>query len=446
MTVEQFWTSPAIRWVLWTAGVIVVALAASYLVPPFVSLLREARTEFATLRARVSTWAERVTGGRWNAFWDRSCREPMEPVLAGLARIEDAARTMGTEEVATLERLDAHLSEQMRLLRAAAAPNPIPTANDRARITRVIAAGGIGSLFGLALLALALGGINAALLSEFLREFIGVRSPIPTLFPELQMGHVLAVLFFVLEVASGWLIHRYGPDEQDEIEGEPRRPRSFATRFFFVASWGLLVSLGLIELIAYAVLSDRLNIPAQLRITSDSPFFGLTRFFFAGFGVALTAALAGIGHAAAETMQKLRHARVERRLLRALERRDDLVASNVERVRRDVTAIRDAAKGLPDNVAQSFQERLGLKHRYPGVPLALYAATVQTIASTEPSAVATMVAPDFERPPAPPVRTGTHVIADMGVQLAILVVLLVVSILTAMQTVAWLGSRTGPLP
>jgi hypothetical protein len=445
MIVQQFWTSPALRWVLWTAGIIVVALAASFLAPPLVALLREARAEFAALRTRASTWAERVTSGRWAAFWDRSCHEPLEPVLAGLARIDETARTMGTEEVATLQRLDAHLSEQMRLLRAAAAPNPIPTASDRARVTRVIAAGGFGSLLGLALLALALGGINAALLSVFFREFIGVRSPIPTLFPELQMGHVLAVLFFVLEVASGWLIHRYGPEERDDVEDGPPRTRSFATHFFFVASWGLLVSLALIELIAYAVLSDRLNIPAQLRIASDSPFYGLTRFFFAGFGLALTAALAGIGHAAAETMQKMRHARVERRLLRALERRDDLVASNVERVRRDVTAIRDAATGLPDNVAQSFHERLGLRHRYPGVPLALYAATVQSVVSTEPSTVAAFVPPDFVRPPAPPVRTWPQVMADLCVQLAILAVLLIVSILTAMETVAWLGSRTLPL-
>jgi hypothetical protein len=441
--VTQFWTSPVVQRVLWGLAIFAAALIISYLVPPLVALLREARHALAAFRERILAWASRVTDGRWSAFWHSRQAEPLEPVLAGLGRIDATARTLGAEQVGVLQRLDTSLAEQMRLLRAAAAPNPVPAASDRSRITATIASSGVGKLIGLVFLAGALGLINATLLSVFFREFIGARSPIPTLLPELQIGHVLAALFFILEVASGYFIHQSASDQR--VEGEAPRLQTRSSRVFQGGWWVLLGALVIVELVAYAVLSDRLNIPAQLSIPADSPFFGFTRFFFAAFGLALTCGLAGVGHELAESLERRRLAAAERRLLRALERRDDLVANNVDRVRKDVEAIRNAAHALPESVASRFQEDLGLQHRYPGAPIALYAATVQVVSSVEPSSATALTVPGVTAPGLPPLRSRSQVLGDLAVQLTFVTVLVLVSWLTFVEIVTWLGGRPGAL-
>jgi hypothetical protein len=374
---DHFWELPAIRWGLWAIGILVAALIVSYLSPPLGTVLHDARAALTGFRLRLGLWADNVIRPRWNQFWHDRGAEPLEPVLAGLARIDGAARTLGREQVAALEALDQRLSAAVGLLTRAAAPRA-PEMADRDRITRALAGGGIMRIVVLAVFSVIVGLTNAALLNVFFREFLGTRSPIPTLLPALQIGHVLSALVFLIEMGTGWFIHDNGPEVHDE-NGElvPRR-RTTANRFFYVGAWSALAFLALVELFVYAVLSDRLEIAKQFNLTSDSPMYPVARFFFALFGLALTIVLSAIGHALAEAFEKRKRAAAERTLLNALERRDETIVTNVQRVRESLEGIATAAGRLPSAVAETFREELRLDQAYPGAPVSLFVATVQT--------------------------------------------------------------------
>lgn len=444
-TVVQVLNSPAARWALLGVASLLGALIVSYLVPPIVALLREARAALAILRRQLGAWADRVTGGRWEAFWAARGTEPREPVLAGLARIDRTAGTLGHEQIRTLEELDRRLTDQMRLLRAAAAPDPVPIVATRERITRSIAAAGLGLVTALIVMTLLFGLANAALLNIFFREMLGARPILPTFSEALQIGHFLAFLFFMGEVASGVLIYSFGPDDEEPLEGEPVRRRTGTDKFFQGVGWFLLAALASVELWAYATLSDRLNLPAQLRIAPDSPFYQFGRFFFAFFGVGLTGALSACGHKLSATFHRRARAKVERRLLRALERKDDTIVDHVERVRAGVVAINEAAGEMPTAVAQSFHDALGLSQLYPGSPSAVHAAAVQTLSSTEPPKATALMAPGLMPPGPPPARTRSQVLGDLAVDLLIMVVLCTMTALTLLEAFHWVAGPLTPM-
>jgi hypothetical protein len=443
--VTQLWNSPAFERTLWGLAVIVGALIISFVAPPLIAVLRDARTALAATRARVGSWVKGVISSLWDKFWTARQYEPREPVLAGLGRIDQAARSLGSVQVAALRTLDQHLDGHVQLLRKAVAPQA-PTAPDRERMTRVLSAGGVMKLLFLALIAIAVGLTNAALLNVFFREFLGTQSPVPTLFPALQIGHVIAALLFLLELSTGVLIYWFGPDTHSELDDFEVRTRTGAHRFYYVGAWGGLVFFALVELVAYAVLSDRLDIPQQLKISADNLLYPLMRYFFATFGLALTILLSALGHALAETFADRKRATVERRLLRAIERHDETIVKNVERVRTSLKAISELAAGFPSGVAQSFQDALQLDQPYPGAPVALYAATVRVLASTDPAASSSLSRPGFEPPLPPPIRNNAQIVGDLGVSLVLLAVLGIVSWLTAVEIVTWLRAAGNSVP
>jgi hypothetical protein len=414
----------------------------SLLAPPLRGLLAEAGDALAKLRSRLGVWTNHAVGDRWREFLRGQGAEPREPVLAGLRRIDEAAHSLGDEQIRRLEDLDAKLAEHGRLLQQVLPPDVVRSAPavTEAPSAKPVSHEGLGTIAALLLLALALGGINATLLSVFFREFIGARSPLPALFPELQMGQVLAVLFFILEVASGWLIFRFGPiGHDDAVEGG--RKRTGPEIFFYGSAWVLLASLATIETIAYAVLSDRLNIPLQLKIAPESAFYGITRYFFALFGVGLTLALAAVGHGVADAQQRRRRSRAERRRFRA----HATLAVDAARARACVTAIRQAANDLPASVAQALRDALNLSQPYPGSLSDLYAAAVAVVYSTAPGTTPGIIAPGLPCVEPPPVRTPTQVLADLCVHLAMGIVLGVITVLSALEVRAWVAARPTPL-
>lgn len=439
----EWFGSPAWQRAFWALAIIAASVIASFLAPHFVALLDDGRTALTRLREQLLTWMQRAVVDRWHVFWQAHMAEPREPVLAGLRRIDEAALGLGRDQVQSLQRLEVRLADHLKILRAATAPAEVARLSDGERIARAISDGGVGTIVFLVLLATVLGVINAALLSVFFREFLGARALLPTLLPALQLGHFLAMLFFVFEVASGWLIYRLG--RRETVEGEQASAGGSRTQtFFYGVLWFVLVVLALMETVAYAVLSDRLNIPQQFALTPDSPFYGLLRFFFAFFGTALSAVLGIIGHSLGESLHRRARAKVEQRLLRALERRDETVATSVERVRTSLVAIQQAADGIPVSVARTFQEELGLEHAYPGTPLMLHLATVSAVSSTEPSTARALTTPGAAVP-LPPMRTRTQVLGDLLARLAIGLVLVFVAALTTLEVVAWITLQPTPL-
>jgi hypothetical protein len=443
--VTQLWNSSTFQWALWVLAVIAGALIVSFIVPPLNAVLRDGRATLAAGRARITAWTKSVVGPLWMNFWLARQNEPREPVLAGLKRIDDAARGLGTDQVAALRALDDRLSGHVQVLSRAVAPK-MPVGQDRERITRALASGSFLKIIWLIFISMALGLTNAALLNVFFREFLGTRAPVPTLFPSLQIGHVIAALLFLAELATGVFIYWFGPETEDETEDLPPRRRTAAHKFYYVGAWGALAFLAILELVAYAVLSDRLDIPAQLKMSPDGPMYPLVRYFFATFGLALTIILSAIGHALAETFAERKRASVERRLLRAVEKREETIVTNVQRVRESLEAISELSKRLPVAVAQQFHEALQLDQPYPGAQQALYAGTIKVLASGNPSGTADVIAPEGSLASRPSIRDRTQVVGDIAISLVLLAVLLIVAWLTTLEVVIWLGGLNASVP
>ena len=161
---------PAIQWALIALGIIVAALIVSFVVPPIIGILRDIRSALSALSDRVAKWAREIVVPLWDAFWRRRKRDPREPVLAGLNRVNQAARTLGADQVASLRQLDENLEGHVRLLSRVVTPEA-PSAVDRERMTRVLVSGGIMKLVFLSVVSIAVGITNAALLNVFFREY-----------------------------------------------------------------------------------------------------------------------------------------------------------------------------------------------------------------------------------------------------------------------------------
>jgi hypothetical protein len=440
MATPGSWTDTALFWSLWVAAAVLTAVVLSHLSPRLIAIFRDLAQTLADARIALTKKMEEFVAPRWQAFWHRRTREPLEPVLAGLARINRAAANLGQAQIARLAEHDNELAGRLDSLKSAAAPRP-PDIDDRQRITRSIASGGIGKLFVLAFFAIVVGATNAALLNVFFREFLGTRSPIPTLLPSLQLGHVLAALFFLIEIGTGVFIHAYGAEKVSGEASIVRTARTDAHRFYYAGAWGALAFLALVELFAYAVLSDRLEITRQLSIASDSPMFPIARFFFATFGLALTLILSAIGHSFAEAVEHWKRARVERQLVRALERRDESIVRNVQQVRESLDGIAKTAAALPPSTAESFSNHLHLRDPFPGAPTALYLGTMQVLGDVEPEARALVTTNTSVLTPR--IRTSTQVIADIAVGLVALAAVATAAVLVASQSIAWLVATAG---
>jgi hypothetical protein len=441
----QLESLPVLQWTLWALAIIVGALIVSFLVPPLVGILRDMRETLSRMRRTVAAWAREIVVPLWDNFWLRRERDPREPVLAGLNRVNLAARNLGAEQVASLRQLDESLENHVRLLSRAITPEAVSDV-DRERMTRALVSGGVLKLLFLGLISVAVGLTNAALLNVFFREFLGTRSPVPTLFPGLQIGHVIAALLFLLELSTGVLIYWFGPDAHDDVGDLKVQHRSAPHRVYYAGAWGGFVFFALVELVAYAVLSDRLSIPQQLQIPVTSVMYPLMRYFFATFGLALTILLSALGHELAETFAQRKRASVERGFLRAMEKRDESIVRNVQRVRQAMQAITELAGGLPKAVATSFQNELQLLQPFPGAPVALYGGTVKVLASTEPTGASALAVPGLLLPEPPPIRDRTQIVGDLAINLTLLAVLGVVTWLTAGEIVRWLTNESSPVP
>jgi hypothetical protein len=437
---QQNIQSPATQRVLWylaiLVGGIIAALVISFLVPPIVALLKEVESTLRNAYRRLLEWPGAACGPRVRQFFDALKDEPRQPVLARLERLDAAARHLGDRQISRLERLDNQMRDNLTVLRVASAPNPLPQDEDQKRIARAIAGGSLMSIVGLGFLAFALGGINSFLLSVFFREVLPTGRLLPYPLPDIQAGNILAIIFFIVEVSTGWMIYRNAhPQATDDSAAIQQSTTEVVFKAF---PWLMLATLAIIETGAYALLSVQIGLPKLLNVPPTSAFFGILQYFFAFFGFALTCGLASIGHALADAQRRWREARVERQILDALQKRDKVLIQVVERIRQNVMQIREAAALIPDSIASEFIRVLGVdRSKYPGAPLALYQGIIETLSSPEPSTRTALAAQPIVSLRRPSVRSKTQVIADLGLCFSAALILVVVGTLTGVEIAQW---------
>ncbi len=440
----EWFGSATVARVIWVLAVFLAFLVVSLLVPRLLVVLAECREGLATLRRTVATWGRNLVASRWASFWRERGAEPQEPVLAALERIDAAARTLGHDQIDRLGGLQTRLEREMAVLREASVPDQVSAGAVRDHLAASISAGGVSTIVALVLLAVALGIPNATLLSLFFKEVLGTGAVLPTLLPQLQIGHVFALLFFVVEVASGWLIYRSSHRSGTAGTAGAPQPATGPELFFRGIGWFVLFALAIIETMAYAVLSDRIDLPGLLHIPPSSAFFGFTRYFFALFGCAITLGLAAIGHSLGEALASRRQANAHRRIARVIQKREADRVRSVERVRDCVKVIREVAEGMPMSVATAFADALRIHDPYPGTPLLLHAATGAAVTSTDPERAKALLAPGVAVPQ-PPVRTATQVTADLVLYVVAGVVLVAVGWLTTSEVMYAVAPNTRPL-
>lgn len=411
--------------VLWIAAGVLIAVVASvvlsFLVPRINSVLAEVLDLFRAAGTRVAASFGLYLTPRIGDFWTRRVAEPRRPVVAEIERVASAIETIGTTQV---DRISALNEEVLRRAHALRAIGIATEEGSRIDPSTLAARAQIGSPWAIVLalaIAFAVGGVNAFLLNIFFRETIGSYRLLPYPLPDLQASLVIAVLFFALEVAIGWFIYIGGrkTNAADDPEGalHERSTSEVVMRSF---PWLGLAALLLVEVMAYSVLSVRIDMPSKLKMAADSPFVGLAKYFLALFGAAITATLAYVGHLLAKSVFLFRSSAAQRGMLAALKSIHS-AGDEVRKTQQAVAAIKAEVEGFQPNLAASYRESLELVRR-------------DSVLSTsiQESIAAANTGPTSEGHPAGrAIRTRTQVIADFLLFAVVLVVLVVVYWLTA---------------
>ena len=439
--------SPTTQRVLWSIFIaltfIVVAIVLSMLAPRILPILEELRESLGRARREVGERSRRFFADRWAAFWTARTNEPREPVVAELRQLGGAVSDIGGQQVRTMVALERRLGEHIAVLNKIGASTDIQGKPEQERIAKSVSGGSVTAIIFTVLLAVVFGAVNSFLLSVFFTETLPSYRLLPYPLPNIQAAHVLAILFFVLEVAIGWSIFRNSARAERTDQGAKR---ASGTNLVFTAiPWAMLVALLIVETIAYAVLSVRIDIPTALGLTATSAFYGIARYFLAIFGFCITGLLAYLGHAIAESIDEYRRARVERSIVRALEKGQKSSLTHAEAMRETAAQIRDTAAGMPTRIAEDFRDAVGPVAQGSSLPEMVQGAVVAAISASDPPAATALVPAGTAVPRFPAVRTRTQVLADLFVHTLLLAVLGTLAALTVLEVYEYAANLTPPL-
>jgi hypothetical protein len=293
-------------------------------------------------------------------------------------------------------------------------------------------------LITLALLSVVMGLVNASLLGIFFVEVIGPESIFKYPLPNIPRGYVLAGLMFIIEVASGWAIFRSGVRAQRAQER-----RGAGASFFRAAPWVLLFALAIVEVAAYSLLSQRVELARRLGVEPSSPMYGLAQYFLAFLGLGLTLLLAYLGHAIAEGLDERRRSKIARDLVRAIKRGKSTAVQQAERLKELLGRCVEVARGMPVSVPEEFQRGLGTQVEKEAALQTARRAIVAAVASAEPDEARRSLLESSETPQYIRVRSESQVWADLFFNILFLAILVTVFVLTSVEALDYLGS--GPV-
>jgi hypothetical protein len=437
--VELITASPTMQRVLWMSASIVGAIAATLLFsvirPRLEPLLSDVRARMRAIRSEVPAIAARVIGGRWSTFLDARAHEPRTPVVTELAHLSKAVETIGVRQVEALRGIEERVGQHVTALQTLTAPQHQGDAQPQ-DVAEAVSSTSIAGLIALILLSLAMGAVNASLLGIFFVEVIGPVSIFKYPLPNIPLGFVLALLMFIVEVASGWAIYR---------SGMRARGGGAGAGFFRGAPWALLLALAIVEIAAYSLLSQRVDLPHRLSLDPNGPMYGLAQYFLAFLGLSLTLLLAYLGHAIAEGIDERRRTKVARDVVRAMRRGKRTAVEHAEKLAELLGRCAQTARSLPTSVPEEFQRGIGGVEVKEAALQTVRRATILTVASAEPEEIPDgLLDPNESRPTGIRVRTESQILADMLADALLFAILAIVFTLTSLEVVAYLEG--GPIP
>ncbi|MGH2660120.1 MAG: hypothetical protein ACRDHS_10765, partial [Actinomycetota bacterium] len=225
-------------------AIIVLAVLAgswllSFVAPGVVRILDATRNAMRGVRHKVQTELLPALGGKVERFWQSQSIEPRAPVAVELRRLADAVENAGSQEIGNLQELQGAISRDLDLLNglSLAPSGGVDLDAHKLREGANRAKESLWLALLLLFLTLAFGATNSFLLNLFFRETLGSFRVLPTVFPDLQASHVLAVLIAIMEVAAGVVLHL-----TEEAGAE-----SGTSRFMRMVPWMGILALMLVE-------------------------------------------------------------------------------------------------------------------------------------------------------------------------------------------------------
>ncbi len=397
----------------------------SFLSPGVVRILEATRNAIRGVRLKVQTDLLPVLGGRVERSWQSQSMEPRAPVAAELRRVADAVEHAGSHQIGALRDLQTRISDDLALVQTISlAPREGADLDlQKLREGAHKARENLWLAFLLLFLTVAFGTTNSFLLNLFFRETLGPVRVLPTLFPDLQASHILAVLMAVMEVAAGIVLHL-----TEEVGTD-----SGTARFMRTVPWLGVFALMLVEIVAYALLSSRIDLATRLSLSSTSAFYGIVQYFLAFFGAVITLLLFALGYQLWKSWQGYLSGRRDTHALRGLgsySKSLQAIKGKVERLGARFDQLKQHVASFEADLLHSFQNAIG----------------VRSEASNVAAQVRDALVPMFEahgskgKSEPPVVRSRSQMTADFLVNLLLLLLWVILLYLNAENVRSYLGS------
>lgn len=254
-----------------------------------------------------------------------------------LERLSEALERLGDREIATLERLEARLASGARALTRVVSRRERMEREKPGEAESLLESGdSIAIVVLLAIVAVAVVALNTILVRGAVAQALTGMDPF--VFRGLDTSFWVALTIGLAALASGLLWYAL---EQTE-------PDSLHTALFRATPFFLVVGLTLIQVLAFNVVTGRLDIPARLDIERSSMMYPVLQFLVIMIGALIPLSLATTGYSLLVAVRRVRVAFGERSLRRALADRPEetlaRIASHTERFQTElIRGFRSAA-------------------------------------------------------------------------------------------------------
>ncbi|MEN8374364.1 MAG: hypothetical protein ABFS34_02830 [Gemmatimonadota bacterium] len=298
-------------------------------------VLTRARAYLAERRQRrVGSIAASARRGVSEAWLEHGLRDRGSPGRR-LERLSEALERLGDREIATLERLEARLAAGARALTRVMVRRDTAS-GERSREGELIPRGGdsVAIVVMLAIVAVAVVALNTILLHDAVAQAL----PAPSSLTGVDVALLVALGLGIAALGAGLLWYAL-----ESVEAA-----SLHTLLFKLTPFLLVFGLTTVQVLAYTVVSGRLDIPGRLDVEPGTMLYPVLSYLVVLIGGLIPLSLATTGYSLFNGLQRARVATSERRLQRALADRPEetlaRIAEHTERFHHElIHGFRDAA-------------------------------------------------------------------------------------------------------
>jgi hypothetical protein len=342
--------------IIFGVTVVVLLWLFSYIAPRLVQILHETRTVSRMLIAEVLTTWVKTLRVRVESIINGLRREPVKPYLFELKLLTAAVNNLGSSQIERLGKIEERLSRDLKIITSASQQPALRLEQGSSSLEDV--GHGKGDLLLYVLLILAVAIFNSWLLGLFFSELLPTDPTILFKPIHIRVSNILAIAFSIIEVVSGTFLH-----------ASARRGVENVTAHRFLQAIPIIVisSLALVELVAYGVLANSMNIAGRLGIPPEHGFYAIIQYFLSPIGGAVTLVLAGLGYlvwSEKELIRKQRRYKLMQLSKTRLQYLDDLQKNSkgmLENVRNEAAALQDVRSSVVkrlDQILDSVRDRL----------------------------------------------------------------------------------------